>query len=84
MLTNYTSGPLAFDEGNAAEGYGSWGHLDDARVGGYVQVFIDQSGPGNNLTATWGNMSFAVPEPTTFVLFGLAIVGLTGIRRRSK
>jgi PEP-CTERM motif len=82
--TNYTSGPLAFDEGNAAEGYGTWGHLDDARVGGYVQVFISGSGSGNNLTATWENMSYAVPEPTTFALFGLAIVGLTVLRRRSK
>ena len=85
--TYYTSGRLAFDEGNPGEGFGSWGHLDDARVGGHMQIFISGSGAGNNMTTTWGNMSFvpaAVPEPTTFALLGLAIVGLTGIRRRSK
>jgi len=80
---NYTSGPLAFDEGNPAEGYGSWGHLEDARIGGYVQVFISGSGAGNNLTATWSNIAYSVPEPTTFGLFGLAIFGLTAVRRRS-
>jgi hypothetical protein len=36
---SYTSGPIAFDEGNPAEGKGSWGMLDDARVGGYVQMW---------------------------------------------
>jgi hypothetical protein len=84
---NYTSGPLAFDEGNAAEGYGTWGHLADARIGGHMQIFIDGSGPGNNLTTTWSNMSYfaaAVPEPTTFALFGLAVVGLAAFRCRSK
>ena len=40
--TDYTSGPLAFDQGNPAEGYGTWGNLDDARVGGYMQVFTDE------------------------------------------
>jgi hypothetical protein len=81
--TTYTSGLLAFDEGNAAEGFGTWGHLDDARVGGYVQVLTTGSGAGNNLTATWENMALGVPEPATFAMLGLAAVGLIGIRRRS-
>jgi hypothetical protein len=76
--TDYTSGPLAFDEGNAAEGKGTWGHLDDARVGGYVKVFDTTS----NLTAQWGNMSFAVPEPTSMVLTGLGVLGLMMRRRK--
>jgi hypothetical protein len=33
----YSSGPLAFDEGNPAEPYGTWGMLNDARVGGHFQ-----------------------------------------------
>lgn len=79
--TGYTSGPLAFDMGNPAEGYGSWGHLDDARVGGYVQVFTGGSGAGNTVSAQWANISF-IPEPTSVVLIGLGILGLTQYRRR--
>jgi hypothetical protein len=77
----YTSGALAFDEGNPAEGYGSWGHLDNARVGGYVQVFIDGSGAGNNLTAQWENIAI-VPEPSVVALLGLGILPLLFRRRR--
>ena len=79
--TSYTSGALAFDEGNPAEGYGSWGHLDDARVGGYVQVFTTQSGAGNNLTAQWANITI-VPEPSVVALLGLGILPLLFRRRR--
>jgi hypothetical protein len=64
--TDYTSGPLAFDEGNPAEGFGSWGHLDDARVGGFVQVFSSSG----NLTTQWANMSY-IPEPASIGLLGL-------------
>ena len=82
--TDYTSGPLAFDEGNPAEDppYGLWGHLNDARVGGYVQVRTGLSGAGNNLTAQWENMSFAVPEPTSMALAGLGVLGLMMRRKR--
>jgi len=81
----YTSGAIAFDEGNAAEGFGSWGHLDDARIGGEMKIFTGQSGPLANLTATWSNLSYvsAVPEPTTLALLSLAVIGFIGMRRRS-
>src|SRR5262245_6558659 len=35
----YMSGPLAFDQGNPAENHGTWGILNDARVGGHIQPF---------------------------------------------
>jgi len=82
--TDYTSGPLAFDEGNPVEGFGSWGHLDDARMGGFMQIFIDGSGPGNNLTAQWGNISYSesIPEPASMVLASLGVLGLMMLRRK--
>jgi hypothetical protein len=80
--TTYTTGRLAFDEGNAAEGFGTWGILDDARAGGYLQVFTASSGAGNTVTATWGNMQFGVPEPATLSLVCLGVVGFA-VRRRS-
>src|SRR5213593_4823804 len=40
---SYTSGPLAFDEGNPADDppYGRWGILNDARVGGYFELYVN-------------------------------------------
>jgi len=60
--SEYTSGPLAFDEGNPAEGYGSWGMLNDARVGGHLQVFLTP-GTSSNATATWSSIVYN-PGPT--------------------
>ncbi len=77
--TEYSSGPLGFDEGNPAEGYGSWGALDNARVGGWFMPKVDAGTPGNWGQINFGNMTF-VPEPASVVLLGLA--GLAMLRRR--
>jgi hypothetical protein len=54
---SYTSGALPFDEGNAGEGYGTWGMLDSAQVGGYAQVFM--GGLVNEaVRAEWTNIVF--------------------------
>lgn len=62
----YTSGPLAFDEGNPAEPYGTWGMLDGATVGGHFQVPVEPYSPPTHVArATWSDISFlACPPPT--------------------
>jgi hypothetical protein len=65
----YQSGPLAFDQGNPNEPFGTWGILNDARVGGHLQAFI-QSIPGP-CRASWTNICYedlgSVPvEATTW------------------
>ena len=54
---SYSSGVLPFDEGNGAEGYGTWGMLDSAQVGGYAQMFL--GGLVNEaVRAEWTNIVF--------------------------
>lgn len=81
-VTVYSSGLLAFDEGNPAEDppYGLWGMLNDARVGGYTQILNDAGTPGNWGEAVFENMSY-VPEPTSIALLGLAFALLGGRRK---
>ena len=57
----YSSGPLAFDSGNLAEApvYGTWGILNNARVGGYLQAFMQGGNPNAGDTATWSNIQYA-------------------------
>ena len=75
--TLYSSGPLAFDQGNPAEGFGSWGQLDNAQIGGYMQVFAGSGSP-TGLTTTWGNITYT-PAPSSLALLGL---GALASRRR--
>jgi hypothetical protein len=79
--TMYSSPVLQFDEGNPAEDppYGLWGILNDARLGGYFQVQVNNQIPGN-----WGQIDFEnmiyVPEPASIGLLGF--VALMALRRR--
>jgi hypothetical protein len=53
--TTYASPVLPFDMGNPAEDppYGLWGILNDARLGGYFLVQVNDQIPGN-----WGQIDF--------------------------
>ena len=62
----YTSGWLAFDQGNPAEDppHGLWGILSPAEVGGVFQAF---NGTAGAATAQWSNIVF-VPEPSSLLM----------------
>jgi hypothetical protein len=83
--TTYTSGALAFDQGNPAEDppYGLWGMLNDARVGGFFQVQLDISDPRSWGQIVFENITYSpIPEPSVvcILLFGVFAVLL----RRAK
>jgi hypothetical protein len=53
---SYTSGALAYDEGNTTEAeHGLWGNTHDSTAGGYFQP---RANSGEDLTATWANITF--------------------------
>jgi hypothetical protein len=58
--TQYTSGELPFDEGNPGEDppYGLWGMLNDGRVGGHLQAFLQGGNPNAGLTAVWNEIKY--------------------------
>ena len=63
---NYSSGPLPFDEGTAAEGHGTWGELCPAWVGGYAQPYLS---PGFHvgLAISFFDIFFEGPSATAAV-----------------
>jgi hypothetical protein len=65
--TPYSSGPLAFDQGNPAEDppHGLWGILSPAQAGGYMQFFVAQSGPTGAVHGQWSEIAF---EPITIAV----------------
>jgi hypothetical protein len=65
--TPYTSGPLAFDQGNPAEDppHGQWGMLNTGQAGGHMQFFVGQSGAIGAMHTQWTNIAF---EPLTIAV----------------
>jgi hypothetical protein len=67
----FSSGVIPFDEGNPNEPFGTWGILNDARVGGHHQPFLQNGNPDANLRATFDNIVYedlgtVAVEPTTW------------------
>lgn len=60
---NYTSGLLAFDQGNPAEDppHGLWGALTPWYAGGHVKMFASPSGTPHGIAATWSDVQFSTP-----------------------
>jgi hypothetical protein len=56
--TVYSSGPIAFDQGNPAEGHGEYGALSPAQVGGFLQEPNGSGGALFNFTGQWKDISF--------------------------
>jgi hypothetical protein len=90
--TTYTSGRLAFDQGNPAEDppHGLWGMLTPAGAGGYVQAFLVPGNSSARVRATWSNIKFttltAAPGVSTWGVVILALLllgaGTTWVVRR--
>ena len=57
--TNYTSGLLNFDQGNASEDppHGQWGALNPWYAGGYVKMFVFPAGQPHGIFAQWSNIT---------------------------
>ena len=60
----YYSPALPFDEGNGAEGHGTFGEMYPARAGGYFQLPGGNGGALYNMTAQWKNIGFEGPSAT--------------------
>ena len=82
--SDYTSGWLAFDEGNPAEDppHGLWGILSPAEVGGYYLPQVNTADPNNWSHVDFDNIHYApVPEPGMVALVALMTVAVVRKRR---
>ena len=62
---NYTSGLINFDEGNPAEGHGSWGALTPWYAGGHMKMFVFPAGQPHGIVGTWNDIQYlSGPTPT--------------------
>jgi len=71
--TTYSSGVLAFDEGNPTEDppYGLWGILNQAKVGGFTQPFLQAGNPNASFVVEftkfeYDNIKPVAVEPNTW------------------
>jgi len=71
--------------GNVYSPIQDWaGNLAGDTFGGYYQIGNGGAAPGASGIATFGNLAFAVPEPSAMALFGLAFPALLWrLRRRA-
>ena len=64
--TNYTSGPLNFDEGNTSEDppHGLWGALNPWYAGGHMKMFVQTVGQPHGAIGTWSDIQYnSQPTP---------------------
>jgi hypothetical protein len=64
---SYSSGPLAFDQGNAAEDppHGQWGALNPWYAGGHMKTFMFPSGQPHGIVGTWSDITASTPPVAT-------------------
>lgn len=63
--STYSSGVLSFDEGNPTEDppYGLWGMLNQAKVGGYTQPYLQPGNPNASFVAEFTKFEFDNLKP---------------------
>ena len=66
--TNYTSGPINFDQGNPAEDppHGQYGALNPWYAGGHMKMFVQIVGAPHAAVGTWNDIQYnSEPTPAT-------------------
>lgn len=64
---NYTSGLLAFDQGNPAENppHGLWGALNPWYAGGHMKMFVQLIGQPHGIVGTWSDIQYTTNPVST-------------------